>query len=94
MHLLPMDYNVRHWEEWSGPLTARVDGQIASFLGDLTGRAIPQASLMLSQISVADGGLGLLNASARAIPDFVLTMAMAMRHTSQGFRINKDLAPC
>mmetsp|Transcript_18973 Transcript_18973/g.34190 ORF Transcript_18973/g.34190 Transcript_18973/m.34190 type:complete len:1170 (+) Transcript_18973:5063-8572(+) len=93
MHLLPMDYNAHHWEEWNGPLTARVDGQIASFLGDLTGRAIPQATLMISQISVADGGLGLLNASARAIPDFVLTMAMAMRHASQGFRVNKDLAP-
>ena len=94
LHLLPLAFDVQHWEEWDGPLTARVDGHIASFLGDLTGRAIPQASLMLSQISVANGGLGLLNASARAIPDFVLTMAMAMRHASQGFRINKDLAPC
>ena len=52
------------------------------------GREIPQASLLLSQISVAYGGLGLLNASARAIPDFVLTMTMAMRHALQGFHIN------
>ena len=64
MHLLPLDYDARHWEEWNGPLTARVDEQIVSFLGDLTGREIPQASLLLSQISVAHGGLELLNASA------------------------------
>jgi len=66
MHLLPLDYDARHWEEWKGPLTERVDGQIVSFLEDLTGREIPQTSLLLSQISVAHGGLGLLNASARA----------------------------
>ena len=80
--------------DWNGPLTVKVDEQIVSFLEDLTGREIPQVSLLLSKISVAHGGLGLLNASARAIPDFVLTMAMAMCHTSQGFQINQDLAPC
>ena len=67
------------------PLTSSVDSQIVSFLGDLTVREIPQASLLLSQISVVHGGLGLLNASGRAIPDFVLTMTMTMRHASQGF---------
>ena len=82
MHLLLLDFDGHHWEEWNAPLTLRVDGQIVSFLGDLTCREIPQASLLLSQISVAHGGLGLLNASAQAIPDFVLMMAMTMRHAS------------
>jgi len=93
-HSLPLDFDAHHWEEWNGPLALSVDGQITSFLGDLTGREIPQTSLFLSQISLAHGGLGLLNASARAIPDFVLTMTMAMRHASQGFHINQDLALC
>ena len=65
MHSLLLDFDAHHWEELNVPLTSRVDGQITSFLEDLTGREIPQASLLLSQISImAHGVLELLNASA------------------------------
>jgi len=94
MHSLPLDFEAHHWKEWQGLLTANTDPQISSFLGQLTNQHIAPATLMLSQISVAHGGLGLLNTSSRAIPDFVLTMTMAMRHASQGFTVNPDLVPC
>ena len=41
MHSLPLDFDAHNWEEWNGPLTSNVDSQIATFLGDLTGREIP-----------------------------------------------------
>jgi len=93
MCTLPTDFGGHHWEEWNGPLTSQIDHQISSFLATLYGRTIHGHSLIINQIVVTQGGLGLLNPSARAILDFVLTLTHAARSAEYGFWVNKDLAP-
>ncbi|KAL7523713.1 hypothetical protein ACHAXR_000301, partial [Thalassiosira sp. AJA248-18] len=56
-------------------------------------RPASEYAMSIAQIGINDGGLGLLNASNRAAPDFVLTMAAAMRYAQGGFHYNKDLEP-
>ena len=46
-----------------------------------------------AQLNISHGGLGIINASARAIPDFVLTMTKAMRIAASGFKLHPDLEP-
>ena len=92
MHNLPDNYDGAHWEEWYGPLTQMIDIQIKSFLAKITGRDdVPDLALFLSQIPLAKGGLGIISPSCRAAPDFVITMAQAMRYASNGFSFSKDL---
>ena len=96
MHNLPDDFldGDTNWWNWNGPLTAQLDAIISSFLATLLGREdIPTYALLISQISVGMGGLGLLNASHRAAPDFVITMASAMKMANDGIGLNKDLEP-
>jgi hypothetical protein len=42
---------------------------------------------------IAQGGLGLMDASTRAIPDFVLTMSQAIRHAEEGFSFGSHTTP-
>ena len=94
MHRLPLDWDVTDWQEWNGPLTTATDDTISSFLASLTGReSIPKHALLISQLSVGMGRLGILYPSRRAVPDFVITMTAAMRMAGQGFQFNKDLEP-
>ena len=59
---------------------------VSSFLSKLTQRqSIDTDSLLIAYVTIAQGGLGLMDASTRAIPDLVLTMSQAVRHAEQGF---------
>ncbi len=76
-----------------------MEGQLAQgirliardFLARLAARDIPDYTLMIAHIAVGKGGLGLMNPSQRAIPDFMLNMMSATRFITQGYRYNKDL---
>ena len=63
------------------------------FICDLVGqRSIPQLSLLMANLEVRRGGLGVPKPSLRAAPDFVLTMAASKRQAEQGFTIARDMA--
>ena len=50
-----------NWREWNGGLTRSIDETIASFGATLTNReSIPQYAQLISQISVGNGGLGMI----------------------------------
>lgn len=56
------------------------------FLARLTNStALPDTSMLIAYISIAQGGLGLMDARIRAIPDFVFTMASAVRAATNVF---------
>jgi len=94
MHHLPSSYDGHHWEEWQGPVVQGIGSAITDFLNTLLSfDSLPLYALQIAQLSLAKGGLNLLNASARAIPDFVLSMAKAMRNAGQGFKFGVDLEP-
>ena len=98
MHNLPLqgidNFPGQHWQEWNGPLTDEVDTIIHDFLASLVGHEdIPEYALLISQLSVSHGGLGLLYPSHRAAPDFVITMKEAYQYATKGFTFNEDLDP-
>ena len=79
MHFLPLDYEAHHWEEWNGHLVDDIDTQIDSFMCTLLSiPSLPSYSRKIAQLCIGNGGLSILDASARAVPDFALTMATAM----------------
>ena len=86
--------NYERWNDWVGPLSVGIDSMVNSFLARLTCRtSIPQDSLMIAYMTIAQGGLGLMDASTRAIPDFVLTMSQAIRHAEEGFSFGSHTTP-
>jgi len=94
MHNLPDDFldENTHWWNWNGSLTKQLYAIICSFFANLFGRkTIPNYALLISQISVGLGGLNLLNSSHRAAPDFLITMASAMKMANDGITFNNDL---
>ncbi|KAL7533492.1 hypothetical protein ACHAXR_005267, partial [Thalassiosira sp. AJA248-18] len=79
------------WNRWSGPLAVGIDEMANAFLSKLTQHAtIPHTSLLIAYISIAQGGLGMMDAMSRAIPDFVLTMAHATRFAKFGISFDDD----
>ena len=77
-----------------GWCTDEVDTIIHDFLASLVGHEdIPEYALLISQLSVSHGGLGLLYPSHRAAPDFVITMKEAYQYATKGFTFNEDLDP-
>ncbi len=101
-HLLASDvlYNLStddpnpNWEQWNGPLTSAIEDIIAKFL--ITLLASPSTSshaILISQLSLRAGRLGLLCPRTRATPDFVITMAATIRNATNGFKLHKDLLP-
>lgn len=79
MHRLPLLYDADFWFDWNGPLTQGIESVASTFLATVAGRgSIPTRSLLVSQIAVMEGGLGLTAPSYRAAPDFVLGMTAAM----------------
>jgi hypothetical protein len=82
------------WNDWNGPLAAGIHEMVDEFLATITQRnTIPLDSRLIAYISIAQGGLGLMDASARAIPDFVLTMSRAARYAAKGASFSKDADP-
>ena len=81
------------WDDWSGPLACRIDTMVNSFISRLAQRDnIPTFSLLIAYISIAQGGLGLMDPFTRAIPDFVLTMSHATRYADRGIQLSRSEA--
>ena len=67
---------------------------VESFLARLTKRSsIPIDSMLLAYISIAQGGLGLMDAYTRAVPDMVLSMSQSIRYADHGFSFTKKEPP-
>ena len=49
--------------------------------------------MTIAYIALSQGGLGLMDATARTIPDFVLTMSKSFRYASEGFSFNATEPP-
>jgi hypothetical protein len=52
---------------------------------------LPTYATLITHLNINKGGLGILHASTRAIPDFTLNMMTSSRCALQGFTINKDV---
>ena len=82
------------WNDWAGPLSVGIDTMVGDFLARLTQRpSIPLDSQLIAYMTIAMGGLGLMDASSRAIPDFIITMSQAIRYAEQGFSFDKVNPP-
>ncbi len=94
LHHLPLDYNLGDvgWQAWQGHLIDATNSLISTFFKNLLNldSSLPSHSTFIAQGSLSLGGLGIPRPSARAIPDFVLTMAMATRSATYGFRLHKE----
>ena len=65
---------------------------IAQFISDtIRVTALPHHVLLIAQLSLNTGGLGILDPRTRAIPDFMLTFTTSIRHTTNGIYLNKHL---
>ena len=80
------------WTNWNGPLTAATNHIIARFISDIIGvPTLPHHALLIAQLSLKAGGLGILDPRTRAIPDFILTFTTSTRHATKGIYLNKHL---
>ena len=80
------------WTDWNGPLTSATNHIITKFISDLINcRTIPHHALLIAQLHLQEGGLGILDPRSRAIPDFMLTFTTSARHAIGGIRLNKLL---
>ena len=78
------------WDKWEGPLVEGIGKMTERFLSRLTQRAsIPLSSLTIAHMTIAQGGLAMMDAATRAIPDFILTMSQAVRIAEQGVALSK-----
>ena len=70
------------WYNWKGPLAKGIHKMTGDFLANMAGRTLipAQSHLIANIISVAGGGISMLDPAAQAIPDFVLTMAQAIHY--------------
>ena len=99
MHHYPTDDPscFENWYNWSGELTSEIDSITTSFLKQLlnlpTEEPLPHISKLICHLNINKGGLGILNPSLRAAPDFVLNMMISRRRSIRGFNINNDIQP-
>jgi hypothetical protein len=86
--------NPDSWDNWTGPLAHRIHSMAKNFLSRLTNNSsIPTTSMLIAYITVAQGGLGLMDPHTRAIPDFVVTMCSAIRAATTGFYMGANEKP-
>jgi hypothetical protein len=52
---------------------------------------LPHHTLLIAQLSLNAGGLGIVYPRKRAIPDFMLTFTTSIRHATNGIYLNKHL---
>jgi hypothetical protein len=95
MHNLNTQDNANNWYNYNGELVQGIDTLIQQFFHSLLGRNedLPTYATLIAHLNTNKGGLGILNASLRAAPDFVLTTMMSKRRAIQGFETNKELLP-
>ena len=74
-----------NWTDWDGPLTSTTNFIITKFLSGLIGTiSIPHHALLIAQLNINVGGLGILDPRPVAIPDFMLSFLFARRHATSG----------
>ena len=99
MHHYPTDNesNFEQWYNWMGPLTSGIDDITSTFFQQLLNlpqnEPLPPLATLITRLNVNKGGLGIINPSLRAAPDFVINMATCIQRTTSGFPINKDILP-
>ena len=82
------------WDAWNGPLAQRINSMAERFLSRITNMLeLPPTSMLLAYITLAQGGLGMMDPHTRAIPDFVITMSSAIRAATHGFYMGADRPP-
>ena len=80
------------WTDWNGPLTLATNHIISRFISYTIGvTTLPHHSLLIAQLSLNAGGLGILDPRTRAIPDFMLTFTTSTRHATNRMYLNKHL---
>ena len=98
MHNYPTIYTLNNnWFNWAGDLTFGIDRLIDRFLHSILDISddeyIPTYSILIAHLNTSKGGLGFLNASIRAAPDFVLNTMLCKGRALHGLRINSDIQP-
>jgi hypothetical protein len=95
MHNLDISEPAHDWYNYNGSLVSGIDTITKQFFNALLHQEedLPTYATLIAHLSTKSGGLGIINASLRAAPDFVLTTMMSKRRATQGFLINKDLRP-
>ena len=99
MHHYPTDDSSHYaqWYNWAGHLTSEMDSITTSFFQDLLDlpptEPLPHTSKLICHLNVNKGGLGILQPSLRAAPDYVLNMMICKRRSTRGFNINNDIRP-
>jgi hypothetical protein len=99
MHYYPTD-NTSHfaeWYNWAGVLTSELESITTMFFKGLLDLSptepLPHISKLICHLNINKGGLGILNPSLRAAPDYVLNMMICKRRSTRGFKINDDIQP-
>ena len=73
------------WTDWDGPLTSTTNHIITKFLSDITGTtSLPHHALLIAQLNINAGGLGIMDPRSVAILDFMLSFTSARRHATNG----------
>ena len=97
MHNHTPEFENDQWYNWNGYLTEGIDNIIKTFFKHLLDipitDEIPTYSTLIAHLNINKGGLGILNASTRAAPNFVVNMMTCRRRISLGFQQNKDITP-
>jgi hypothetical protein len=67
---------------------------VEASLAKLTHRSSLDADLLLmAYLSIAQGGLGLMDAYSRAIPDLIIMMSQSICHAREGFSFSHSTTP-
>lgn len=97
MHNHTTEFDNEQWYNWNGHLTRGIDSITQDFFAQLLNMQdtdeLPTYSTLLTHLNINRGGLGIINASNRAAPDFVINMMTCRRRSTQGFQMNKDITP-
>ncbi len=95
MHNLDTSEPAHKWYNYNGSLVNGIDQLTNQFFAAILQQEnnLPTYATLITHLSTKSRGLGIINASLRAAPDFVLTTMMSEQRATQGFLINKDLQP-
>jgi hypothetical protein len=94
LYHLPHDDQNPPWEKWTGPLTFATDSIICTFLKSLLQLLnIPNYAILITQLGISAGSLGLLFPQTRTTPDFIITMTSAICCATLGFQLHKHFNP-
>ncbi len=82
-------------DNWNGHLTEGFDRIATTFFKTLLNipehETLPTYASLITHLNINVGGLGLIHASTRAVPDFIINMMTSSRCASSGFVINKEV---